>query len=136
MRVKYHLYLLIAFIFLLLDLCSNMRVNRKKTVYRLNAETGNISMATMGSSTCHCSIFNHCFSRVKCNLLLLCLTGSAVIAILIIAVFIQRATQIPLRGCPHMCDCFLDSSISPLTCILLHSPKNTRTDTPTHTCTS
>ncbi|SBS86994.1 conserved Plasmodium protein, unknown function [Plasmodium ovale curtisi] len=94
----------------------------------LNAETGNISMATMGSSTCHCSIFNHCFSRVKCNLLLLCLTGSAVIAILIIAVFIQRATQIPLRGCPHMCDCFLDSSISPLTWIRRVKPGAERND--------
>ncbi|SBT35648.1 conserved Plasmodium protein, unknown function [Plasmodium ovale wallikeri] len=89
----------------------------------LNAETGNISM-------------NHCFSRVKCNLLLICLTGSAVIAILIIAVFIQRATQIPLRGSPRMCDCFLDSSILPLTCIPLHSPKHNRTDVPTHTYTS
>ncbi|SCO69148.1 conserved Plasmodium protein, unknown function [Plasmodium vivax] len=101
---KHCFHLLVVYLFFLFDVYGGVKVNRKKAIHRLNAEpSNNISMATIRSnmgegSLCHCSLLGRCFSRSKCNALLFLLTGGAVLSVIVIAILIQRATHLPLKG--------------------------------------
>ncbi|GAW82782.1 conserved Plasmodium protein, unknown function [Plasmodium gonderi] len=102
--INHYFYVVIVYLFFFFNAYTGIKVNPRKGMYRLNRDQrGNISMATISSNSwndpsCHCSLMGRCFNKRKCNFLLFLLTGSTVMSVIIIGIFIQRATHLPLMA--------------------------------------